>query len=596
MPMSKRAAAYLRRSTDRQEQSIGDQRAAIERYAAEHGFAVVREYVDDAISGADTAARKAFLQMINDATRRGTPFQYVLVYDVSRFGRTGADEAGFFRHTLTQAGIEVIYVAEALTGTDADDLLLATKQWLAHRMVVDLSKVTIRGQLSRVGKGRWCGGRPPYGYDLVYFDSLDRPYQTIRFLDSGDREVRLLDGTVQRIIPRGDPLPVTSSDRANLLPGDPTKVAVVRRIFDLYVNKGLGLATIAERLNDDGITSAMGHRPGTRWNGTWSSGTIRAFLRNPAYRGATAWNRISYAKFHVVKNGQAVPRSKVSFGRVRRNDEADWVIVEGTHEPIVPPTVFERARRLIRVRASAYERMNGPIRKDSPYALSGLMRCDRCGARWQGYRLTKGRKRPDAKQVETLYYCCGSYVTKGNAVCQRALVKKEAIESVVVESVRKHLDEIVATRGARISGITVEAAGSGEPRHLTEQEIRTGIMDRREKLNGLIDSLTPALKGIVAPKILDLRGEIAGLESELDGRLRVGTPKDQAKARAASIVAWAGRAVALLSIPIAAMDTRTTRGVLRAVVKEIVLDPERMACRITFQAIPDLENDPTIAA
>ena len=361
--MTKHAAAYLRRSTDRQEQSIGDQRTAIERYATEHGFTIVREYVDDAISGADTKARKAFLQMIKEGTHRSAPFQYVLVYDVSRFGRTGADEAGFFRHTLTQAGIEVVYVAETLTGTDADDLLLATKQWLAHRMVVDLSRVTLRGQLSRVGKGRWCGGRPPYGYDLVYYDAADIPYQTIRFLDSGEREVRLTDGRVQRLIPRGSPLPVTSCDRANLTPGDEAKAATVRRIFDLYVSGGIGIAAIAERLNDDRVVSAMGHRPGTRWKGTWSAGTIREILRNPAYRGATAWNRISYAKFHVVKGGQAVPRSRVALGRVRRNPQADWIIVEGTHEPLVPVGVFERAQRAHQDPGRRHRKGARPIRQ-----------------------------------------------------------------------------------------------------------------------------------------------------------------------------------------------------------------------------------------
>ena len=40
------AVGYLRRSTDRQEQSIPDQRKAIERYAAEHDFELTRFFVD----------------------------------------------------------------------------------------------------------------------------------------------------------------------------------------------------------------------------------------------------------------------------------------------------------------------------------------------------------------------------------------------------------------------------------------------------------------------------------------------------------------------------------------------------------------------
>ncbi len=59
-----RAVGCLRRSTDRQEQSIPDQKRAIERHAAEHGLRLLRFYTDDAISGTSTVRRRAFLAMI----------------------------------------------------------------------------------------------------------------------------------------------------------------------------------------------------------------------------------------------------------------------------------------------------------------------------------------------------------------------------------------------------------------------------------------------------------------------------------------------------------------------------------------------------
>jgi DNA invertase Pin-like site-specific DNA recombinase len=52
---------YVRRSTDRQEQSIPDQKEALEKYAAEHGLRLAKFYVDDAISGTSTLGRRAFL-------------------------------------------------------------------------------------------------------------------------------------------------------------------------------------------------------------------------------------------------------------------------------------------------------------------------------------------------------------------------------------------------------------------------------------------------------------------------------------------------------------------------------------------------------
>lgn len=92
------AVGYVRRSTDRQEQSIPDQKKAIDAYAAEHGLRLDRFYVDDAISGASTLGRRAFQQMIQEAQSPARPFDLIVVYDVKRFGRIDNDEAGYYRH------------------------------------------------------------------------------------------------------------------------------------------------------------------------------------------------------------------------------------------------------------------------------------------------------------------------------------------------------------------------------------------------------------------------------------------------------------------------------------------------------------------
>ena len=146
---------YLRRSTDRQEQSINDQRQVIEGYAVNNGYNVIDYYIDDAISGASSEGRASFLRLIQDAKQSDCPFKFVLVYDIKRFGRVDNDEAGYYRYQLRSNGVEIIYVSEGFNGDDTDDLLRPVKQWQARQELKDLSKVTIRSLLSRADGGWW---------------------------------------------------------------------------------------------------------------------------------------------------------------------------------------------------------------------------------------------------------------------------------------------------------------------------------------------------------------------------------------------------------------------------------------------------------
>jgi hypothetical protein len=90
------AVGYVRRSTDRQEQSINDQKNILVKYAEEQGIRLNKFYIDDAISGTYTLKRKAFLQMISDAERPSRKFDSIIVYDIKRFGRVDNDEAGYY--------------------------------------------------------------------------------------------------------------------------------------------------------------------------------------------------------------------------------------------------------------------------------------------------------------------------------------------------------------------------------------------------------------------------------------------------------------------------------------------------------------------
>ena len=99
-----KAVGYIRRSTDKQDASLQDQRTAIEQYAKANGYEILRLYEDDAVSGTSVNGRRQFLEMI-DTAQNGASYRVILVWDVKRFSRGDSDEAGYYRYLLRTKGI-----------------------------------------------------------------------------------------------------------------------------------------------------------------------------------------------------------------------------------------------------------------------------------------------------------------------------------------------------------------------------------------------------------------------------------------------------------------------------------------------------------
>ena len=514
----RRAVAYLRRSTDRQEQSLDDQRAAIETFAAEAGLALVHEYIDDAVSGSTTEARDGFQRLIADAQKAQRDFDLVLTYDVKRFGRVDTDEAGYYRFLLRKAGVEIVYVSEGFNGDDTDDLLRPVKQWQARQELKDLSKVTIRGQLSLSSKGWWLGGVPPFGYDLQYFDAARNPYQQVRFTASGEKQLFNLDGKLIRTLPKGQRLQTAKTDHARLIPGDRERVAVVHRIFDLYVHHGMGYKPIAHLLNSEGIPSPRNGAWSSNHEGHWAMSTIRAILLNPIYTGAMVWNRRTFGKFHRISKERATARPRQHLGRGERNPEIDWIVVPDTHEAIIPKAMFEAAQalRTSRERDSNIKAVRGGRAKSSPFLLSGLIRCTDCGHNFQGYRVKKGKKKDGSKPVETHYYCCGGYITKGTAVCKRHLFSRAMFEDYVLDRIGQRLERYLKAGGRKhLERMVREELGPAKGTDDEAKQIRSRLGEIKTRIDTLLDSLTPVNKEFVDEKLTSLKVE----RDRLDARL-----------------------------------------------------------------------------
>ena len=109
-----RAAIYLRLSKEDKQESIENQRALLRKYANDHGFSIVKEYTDEAISGL-TDTRPGFAKMMEDA-RQGY-FDVILAKNQSRFSRNFLHNDQNLYRELPHLNIRFIGVTDGVDKT-----------------------------------------------------------------------------------------------------------------------------------------------------------------------------------------------------------------------------------------------------------------------------------------------------------------------------------------------------------------------------------------------------------------------------------------------------------------------------------------------
>ncbi len=610
---TKLAVGYLRRSTDRQEQSIPDQQTALERYADEHGFRILRFYTDDAISGTSTVGRHAFQAMIADAKRKSCQFGFIIVYDVKRFGRIDNDEAGYYRHVLRQHGVEVLYVSENFNGDGTDDLIRPVKQWQARQESKDLSKVTIRGLLTKSQTGTWMGGVPPYGYDLRYESFSGEFLMHVRYMRDGSKQIFSEKGRLQRTLPRGESLAVSRRDRCWLVPSEKSRVEAARELFRLYVDERRGFKAVADALNRRGIASPRGPEWSKQYSGKWSLTSVRAILVNPAYTGDLVWNRRTDARFHKIVDGRAVERPQTLASRLELNDESDWIVVRDAHPAIVSRRVWEMARKLredqeaSKLQRGINQRTGkpaGPTENGSPsggwtgprskFLLSGLMTCAQCGGRYEGH--TQHRKGFDenGRRKRTLGYACGGYIRHGRHVCEIGRVDKDLLEQTVIDAVVAFYEPFVGdVAHKRIAAVLDEQIG-GEITQIAKAQVRFKARIRAidKKVRTMIDNITATTRELIDDRVGELTLERERLEQKLESLTHLILSKEESQ----EFIAETARFVAALKSSLADGPLDQRQAAIRRCAEQIVVSRNEGRCRITFRKIPMIVGGSLVVA
>ncbi len=156
----KQSVAYMRMSTDKQEYSIDSQLRLIKSFAEHNGYNLINTYIDEGISGRNAEKRPAFMRMIEDSSK--DMFEYVLIYDSSRFARN-LEQSIVYKSILKRNGVTLISITEPIIDEDTSlitDALLGAMNEMYSRK---LSKVVKRG-MEQKALGNEYFSCAPYGY------------------------------------------------------------------------------------------------------------------------------------------------------------------------------------------------------------------------------------------------------------------------------------------------------------------------------------------------------------------------------------------------------------------------------------------------
>ncbi|MHB0789662.1 recombinase family protein [Bradyrhizobium sp. 5.13L] len=299
----RRAAQYVRMSTERQQYSIQNQAAVIAAYAHTHNLTIVRTYRDEGESGLLIKNRAGLIQLLEDVQAGETDFSHVLVYDVSRWGRfQDVDESAHYEFVCKRSGIKISYCAEQF---DNDGSMLASivkniKRVMAAEYSRELSAKVYAGQCRYARLGyKPCG---KVGYGLVR-ELVDEKDQSKGIMKSGDRKY-------------------LTTDHIRVRPGDAREVAIVRWIFTRFLEVQCE-TVVAWELNKNAVP--------TRTGKPWTRVMVGAILRDETYIGNLIFNRRSW-KLRQTRT---------------YNPPEEWIRAEGCLEAIVDRDLFQQANRFI---------------------------------------------------------------------------------------------------------------------------------------------------------------------------------------------------------------------------------------------------------
>jgi DNA invertase Pin-like site-specific DNA recombinase len=303
-PVKKKAVAYYRHSAeDKQENSVPIQREHAQKFADQNNIEIIHEEADEGISGL-IANRPGFKRLLNDWVQNSDApqFDYVLFYDISRWGRfQDQNEGAHYAFICKNYGKTLVNVSRGFPKEGqqmTNSLVDAIDRFMAAEYSRVLSEKVWYGCIKVSKDGYSAGGAACYGMARLLLDENKKP---IRILKKGEHKM-------------------ISNQRVTFTPvGDETTKAV-QKMFKLLVEDWYNPREIAEWLNKENIPSASG--------GKWNKEKVLKILTNETYTGSRVYNKT----WHRLKQ------------KSKRNPRSEWTVCKNAFKAIVSEELFIKAQ------------------------------------------------------------------------------------------------------------------------------------------------------------------------------------------------------------------------------------------------------------
>lgn len=333
----KRVRMLLRVSSNQQLEADGDlsvQRQLVKDYIFSQSDWQLdeKEYFEGSNSGYKNAVadRNILQEALQDA--KAKEYDILVVYKDDRIGRR-MWEIGAYVMSLKSFGVDIYTVKDGCISPESDDIMgqmmLALRYGNAQKSSSDTGMRVKDTAQKLVQKGKFMGGKAPYGYKLELSGEVSKHGRALHHLV---------------VVPE--------------------QAEVVKYIYELSLHKEFGATKISKILNEHEIYKDRAPRD------IWKSGTIVSILTNPVYAGYTAYKR----------------RERVD-GRYHRLDSKDWIFAEkpDTEIAIIDENMWNQVQDTRKQRADKYikslENQNVTVirRNSGMLALIDVLHCGYCG-------------------------------------------------------------------------------------------------------------------------------------------------------------------------------------------------------------------------